>query len=309
MISVVICTFNRVNSLACTMGTFLDQENLNRTAHELIIIDNKSSDNTRAVVEEHMGMGGNIKYYFEGKQGLSHARNRGISESNGQLVAFIDDDVLLCRNWLTNLNKAFNETNADVIGGPIRLLLRGKAEPWLGPEFRQRLSETSLGPNRKCLLRHEAPYLFGANIHFKKEIFKTIGLFDVGLGRCGTQLFGGEETELVNRVVLMKGTVVYDPDIALEHVIMPNRLEWKYFEKLAMDVGRSNEYMEPKRGIGFQMLRVCKSLAVMVQAKWTYHYVRRRDYSLYDQKRAEWSVLFRRSHLIARWKRLCQLSP
>lgn len=308
MISVVICTFNRASSLACTMRTFLDQECLARTEHELIIIDNNSTDNTRAVVEELMGRGRNIRYYFEGIQGLSHARNRGIFESKGQLVAFIDDDVLLSRNWLVSLNRVFDETNADVIGGSIRLLLSGKAEPWLGQEFRQRLSETSLGPNRKCLLRHEGPNLFGANIHFKKEIFKTIGLFDVTLGRRGSELLVAEETELVDRAFLMQGTVVYDPDIVVDHVILPSRMEWKYFERLAMGVGRSKEYREPNRGRGFQMLRVCKSLANMVRSKWTLSYVRRRDYSPYEQKRAEWRVLENRSYLIARWKRLSELS-
>ena len=93
MISVVICTYNRAAYLEQTLATFFRQEHLDRVPHELIVVDNNSSDNTPEVVQAFSSHRA-LHYHFESKQGLSRARNRGVTESRGEIIAYLDDDVL-----------------------------------------------------------------------------------------------------------------------------------------------------------------------------------------------------------------------
>jgi glycosyltransferase involved in cell wall biosynthesis len=68
---------------------------------EIIVVDNNSTDNTFNIVKEFKKNSKvPVKYVKEEKQGLSHARNRGIRESKGRHIAFIDDDALADCNWI-----------------------------------------------------------------------------------------------------------------------------------------------------------------------------------------------------------------
>src|SRR5215475_15705591 len=93
-ISVIICTYNRCESLLGalkSLETMLIPPDL---AWELLVIDNNSSDKTSEAVGSFLSRGTlPLTYVFEPVAGLSTARNRGILESSGEIVAFLDDDV------------------------------------------------------------------------------------------------------------------------------------------------------------------------------------------------------------------------
>src|SRR5215467_13475864 len=107
-ISVIVCTHNRSASLCKTLSSFL-QAIPGRLSWELLVIDNDSTDDTRQVTRDFIAASKlNVRYVFEGKRGLSEARNRGIREAQGEVLTFIDDDVHVSTNYLQEVKNAFD---------------------------------------------------------------------------------------------------------------------------------------------------------------------------------------------------------
>ena len=102
--------------------------------------------------------------------------------------------MLLDENWLRNLQKCYDETGADAVGGRSYLVIEGDKPDWLGAEFRLLLSEVELGATRKRL--PEGQGLYGLNLSFRKTALDAVGGFDVTLGRraCGV----GREIDSAN---------------------------------------------------------------------------------------------------------------
>ncbi len=107
-ISVIICTYNRCESLARTLKSFTKISVPEGSLWELVLVDNNSKDKTKLFVEEFKkNYRLNIEYIFEEKPGKSHALNHGIKQAKGEIIAFTDDDVIVDRDWLLNIQKAF----------------------------------------------------------------------------------------------------------------------------------------------------------------------------------------------------------
>src|SRR5437868_5644614 len=92
-LSVVLCTYNRAERVGAALDALLRQKG--DVEYEIVVIDNNSTDDTENVVRSIAASGGagRVRYVFEGRQGLSHARNCGIRASHAPIVAFTDDDV------------------------------------------------------------------------------------------------------------------------------------------------------------------------------------------------------------------------
>ena len=109
-ISVILCTYNRSQSLARTLESVAEQILPNSIEWEVLVVDNNSKDQTRDVVEDFCRRySGRFRYLFEPRQGLSHARNAGIREARGDVLAFTDDDVILEATWLRNLTSTLQD--------------------------------------------------------------------------------------------------------------------------------------------------------------------------------------------------------
>src|SRR5262245_10871268 len=92
-IDVVVPTFNRAALLSRMLESLLVAERPARMAVRVTIVDNRSTDDTRAVVESFSErFAGTLACVYETKQGRSHALNAGIAATAGELVAMIDDD-------------------------------------------------------------------------------------------------------------------------------------------------------------------------------------------------------------------------
>ena len=144
MLSVIVCTYNRVDYLKDMIASFYAQEKLGDHSFEFIVVDNNSSDRTAEVCETFANESG-FRYVSEPQQGLSFARNRGLEEAKGDLVAYLDDDVLVSSGWIDALLQAFSETDASVVGGRSLIRFESEAPPWFGEAFRRMLSEVDLG--------------------------------------------------------------------------------------------------------------------------------------------------------------------
>src|SRR5690348_6834853 len=98
--TIIVCTYNRAASLRDTLQALRRLDSPAGCEWEVIVVDNNSRDDTRAVVEEVAASWPRLRYEFEGAQGLSHARNRGIGAARGDVILFTDDDVLPESDWL-----------------------------------------------------------------------------------------------------------------------------------------------------------------------------------------------------------------
>ena len=118
-ISVAVCTYNRADVLPKCLESLANQS-ANKELFEVLIIDNNSTDETKKLAEDFCKEHRNFSYIFEEKQGLSQARNRAIDEAKGTYLAYIDDDAIADREWVKSIFDCFNQTNADVLGGPVK---------------------------------------------------------------------------------------------------------------------------------------------------------------------------------------------
>ncbi len=301
MISVIVCTYNRAQILKRMLKSFFEQNFLDTIDYELLVVDNNSSDDTRSVVDEFMHFL-TLRYVFEEKQGLSIARNRGIAESKAEIVSFLDDDVIVDRNWLKRLWICFTETNADVVGGRTYLIFEKEPPVWLGRAFRLPLSLVDFGNERQFIPDGEG--LFGLNLSFRKLAIKSAGGFDIKLGRCGSQLFSGEETVLIRRIASFKGRIVYDPDVVVGHIIGRERLEWGYFKKSAFGFGKTMARLEPVRNRTYQFLRVGKAFVSYIYSHLKLLRINLSDADPYEKKLAGWAVIQNKGYFAARLEQL-----
>src|ERR1700760_749762 len=113
-LEVVLPTFNRHELLKLTLDSLLAAEVPSDLAVSVTVVDNNSTDATRATVESYMAkFSGRLHYIFEKRQGRSHALNAGINSSDGDLVGMIDDDEQIDRQWFRRIYEMFLTGEVD----------------------------------------------------------------------------------------------------------------------------------------------------------------------------------------------------
>jgi len=220
-ISVIVCTYNRAPSLVRTLESLKKLNGTASLAWEIIVVDNNSTDNTRSVTESFVSRANlNVRYIFEARQGLSYARNRGISEAAGDIIIFIDDDVILPPQWLLEMKKAFDDYQAAAVGGKVLLDKSIELPPWWHEQLRAPLSLHDLG-DEVIISDRDHPttgeLLGGGNAGFRRSALERNGAFRTDLGRVGNRPGGGEDSEIVRRFQHKGETVVYYPRAFLYH--------------------------------------------------------------------------------------------
>jgi len=235
-LSVVVCTFNRSESLRRMLNSLREAVIPENLSCELIVVDNNSDDDTRLVfkeIEKHYEL--IIRYVFEDKRGISYARNRGIREAKGEIIAFTDDDVIVDKYWIQNIDKAFKEhDDVACVGGKI-LPIWGIPKPkWLKSKLHGHLALLDHGDSVACM---DKPDIWGANFAVKSEMFIKYGLFDPNLGRIPRKLYGGEETEFLQRLLKAREKLLYYPLLIIHHIVPAHRMSKKYIRKWKFDYG------------------------------------------------------------------------
>ena len=111
-LEVVIPTYNRSALLKKTLGSVLRARVPAGLRVKVIVVDNNSTDDTKAVISEiAQASNGRVSYVFEKQQGRSPALNAGIAAATGGLVGFIDDDEEIDESWYETILSSF--TNND----------------------------------------------------------------------------------------------------------------------------------------------------------------------------------------------------
>lgn len=238
-VSVILCTYNRCELLARALDSVLACQSPDSTPWQLLVVDNNSSDSTRAIVEARAAIDPRVRYIFEPRQGKSNALNRGVREADGDILAFVDDDVQVDSNWLSELCAPLSDSRWAGAGGRIRAPKDFTAPPWmpLQGEFSLGgiLAFFDLGDNPQEL--REAP--FGTNMAFRKTLFEKYGPFRADLGPTPGTEIRGEDTEFGRRVMKAGELLWYQPNAIVYHPVPQNRLKKSYFLRFLYDQGRA----------------------------------------------------------------------
>ncbi len=272
MISIIICTYNRSESIHGTLRALQKQILPDGTAAEILVVDNNSSDRTKEVVAQFSEKSVlPLRYIFEEQQGISFARNRGILEAQGDVLIFTDDDVVPSQEWIKNIWSAFNQFNADIAGGPIRPLWESDPPRWLlNPEFQVHLALLDKGP--EVFIREggdTCDFLYGANMAFKRKVFEKVGTFRTDLGNKGSSLILREDSEILGRALRAGMKAVYVPSAGVQHKVPSSKMGLRYLRRWRFAHGRSQVILKGEfNKIPRWLIREC--LGNAVQAIWNY---------------------------------------
>ena len=238
MITVAICTYNRAASLRKTLASFAACQAPAEIAWELLVVDNASTDSTRDVVQE-FETALPLRYFFEPKQGLSHARNRAVSEAAGsELILFTDDDVRVETGWIAAFVAAADaHPEIDFFGGRVKPLFEGGRPAWLADENMDLLDGlfVNYDPGARSREITSGEILpVGASMGFRRNCFDGNNLFRTDLGVCGRNKGRGEDTELLDRLMKSGRRGFYVADALSHHEVAPERLTYTYAFRYGM---------------------------------------------------------------------------
>ncbi|MBY3622782.1 glycosyltransferase [Acinetobacter sp. CUI P1] len=238
-VSIIICTYNRSDLLITTLQSLLTLDDLEQA--EIIVVDNCSKDDTAACVKKFIAAHRlvlNIRYMMEPVQGLSAARNTGILASKTPLIAFLDDDAIPCQTWITTIVGTFErKPEVMAMGGKIAPIFESKRPDWLIKPFELPYTIVDLGSRIKEYPAHLHPC--GANMAMRKLVF-DISLFPLDLGRKGDSLLSGEESWLFGQIQREGHSILYHPQMAVDHFVPTNRLTEDWIMKRYYSQGISN---------------------------------------------------------------------
>lgn len=288
--SVVICTYNRCELLRELLLSLFEQS-VQKDSYEIMVVDNNSTDATPSVVEEMSRKGGpRVRYLKEMQQGLSYARNAGTFQSNGEIIAYVDDDSTTDHAWIENLCQVYDEyPHVACVGGRIEAVWPDGKPDWLPQSLERNYGAFDLG-NVVKIIAYPANVL-GGNISVRKEMFLNMGGFQTALGRSVNNLLSNEEKDFCHRIQQSGGTVMYTPHALVYHKVHPERLTKAFLLRRAYWQGISNVRMRtssihyPKRyflkkgiqtlrdvmGNGYHLLKqVVKGKNVSLEEKWSF---------------------------------------
>lgn len=228
--SIVVCSYNRADSLRETLLALKAQDSPASCQWEVVVVDNNSTDHTRSVVEQAQQGWPGLRYEFESQQGLSHARNRGIACTKSDVILFTDDDVLPEPDWLRATLCGMDKHGADACGGYIAPIWESPPPAWLTERFYGFLAvRTEREDDYPILSASQTP--FGANMAFRRTVFDRVGLFDTSRGRKGNVLASGEDGEMFERILGAGLKAVFLGQSRVHHKVESFRLTKRYFRR------------------------------------------------------------------------------
>ena len=228
--SIIIATFNRSECIKHLIRHFDLEMTIPKSIDlELVIVDNNSTDDTAHITENERRKKRNYKinYILEKRQGLSFARNRGISVAEHNWVFFLDDDALPAVDFLNNLLLELKDKQS-VSAFCCKVITHFLKVPrWFqlsGPYKLPIMGNYNLGNQSRYLNPNDPPPI-GSGIIMRKSIFKKYGYFDTrfGYNQRKIMLIPGEDTQLVLTILNVSEPFYYIHNCQINH--FPDRIK------------------------------------------------------------------------------------
>ena len=258
--TLLIATYNRAELLDETLTSIRALRVRTGRQWDVIVVDNNSTDGTRAVVERQArDFPVPLRYLFEGHQGRSSALNTGIAAASGDVIAMTDDDVRVETGWLEAACVALEDPSIAYAGGPVSPIWGAPPPVWLD------LTRGDLWGTIAIQNHGDAPFFYeearkvplGANMAARRSLFVTIGGFRADLGRSSGRIVMGQEVpELLMRARAAGLRGVYLPAMRVHHHIPAQRLTRAYFRAWWYGKGVSRsalERMQPITELGVDL--------------------------------------------------------
>jgi GT2 family glycosyltransferase len=162
-VSVVVCSHNGSRTIRQTLTAL---EELEYPDYEIIVVDDGSTDETASIAGQCR-----VRLIRTENNGLSAARNRGMHEAAGEIIAYIDDDAYPDPHWLTYLAACFLRTEHAGIGGP-------NISPPGDGLIADCVANAPGGPVHVLLTDEVAEHIPGCNMAYRRENLMAVGGFD-----------------------------------------------------------------------------------------------------------------------------------
>jgi len=206
LVSVVICTYNR-RSLLRECLTSLFSQAYPKDDYEIIVVDDGSTDGTEALLQETAANPApRFRHFRQDNKGSATARNLGIGNAQGRVIASIDDDCVATESWIENAVPHF--ANDAIVGVQGQTL---PVEPVRLHFFPPRFSYT-------IEVAKEVPNHPTCNVFYRKQAILDVGGFNENF-----KMTGAEDADLAFRVE-QKGKVIFDPDVLVHHAVLYDTL-------------------------------------------------------------------------------------
>ena len=237
VVSVVLCTWNRARLLAGALDALIAQDD--PPAHEILVVDNASTDDTATVVQSRASTRPWIRRVAEPQQGLACARNTGVAAGRASLIAFTDDDVRVSPRWLRTIVEVFERhPEAACAGGPVLPLWPGAVPRWLTERHWAPVGVQDYGPLPLRIDNQRPLCLIGANLAFRRDALAAVGGFDPAFQRVGGGIGSTEDHHCHLRLWRSGRHGIYDPSLAVSAIVEPERLRKRHHRAWHLGHGR-----------------------------------------------------------------------
>jgi glycosyltransferase involved in cell wall biosynthesis len=240
VVTVLVCTYDRCKDLEEMLCSALRQTGAGESEYEILVVDNNSTDQTRATVER---LASNarvpLRYLFEPQQGKSFALNAGVDAARGTYYAVIDDDLIMPDTYVRDLVAAIREfTGVAAVAGKVLPLYEGRPPVWLTKAHWAPIAMADLG-ERSIRVGSQRPIcLMAATL--RRAAVLAVGAYRTDLGVRGRKVVGGtEDAELMRRLWSAGLEGLYVPQLVLYHKVDASRLTTAYFRRWHFGHGRS----------------------------------------------------------------------
>jgi glycosyltransferase involved in cell wall biosynthesis len=206
-VSVLICTRDRSGMLEGCLQSVLA---CSPAADEVVVVDQSRDETTRLAVCKHQGGKVPVRYLRGKGLGVSRAKNQGIADCTGDIIAFTDDDCRVDPGWIPALVEALRAGDAAAAVGRT---LPGKP----GEDGEETFSVyASRNGRRFHALSHPWRVGGGGNFAVVREVMRSAGPFDVRFGP-GALLQSAEDMDMVHRLLRSGRRIVYAPSALVWH--------------------------------------------------------------------------------------------
>lgn len=248
-VSVIIPTVNRAKYLKNALISAQNQS-FPKNEYEIIVVDNNSTDRTPQVVEECNRNGKKeLVYVKEPEHGLHNARHAGAKAAKGEILAYVDDDVICNSNWLSELVKPYADPEVGCVGGKILPKFEATPPRWV-KYFQDFLSILDRGDK---IIEINDNNIYGCNFSIRRSILYIVGGFNPDAMPWNLIKYRGDgETGLLVKVRAEGYKLIYTPFAVVKHVIPKDRLALEYFKKRAFIQGISTSYTIIRKNRGLE---------------------------------------------------------